>query len=104
VGLASSILITSHFDFAACREAVSLLNMARPTRAAVADTAPTGGTEGAAGRACSVETSFSRTRTRALRASSCPSESQIARTFWASSPFLPGTASNSTRWPSSRLL
>jgi hypothetical protein len=35
--------------------------------AAVADTAPAGGTEGAAGRACSVETSFSRTRTRALR-------------------------------------
>lgn len=30
--------------------------------------------------------------------------SQITRTFWASSPFFPGTASNSTCWPSSRLL
>ena len=36
-----------------------------------------------------------------LRASSDP---QITRTFCASSPFLPGATSNSTRWPSSRLL
>ena len=29
---------------------------------------------------------------------------QMTRTFWASSPFLPGATSNSTFWPSSRLL
>ena len=59
-----------------------------------------------------MDTALARTRRRRERAagrmraggSSQPGFVQITRTFCASSPFLPGATSNSTRWPSSRLL